>query len=60
MKFVKKFEIFLFFYLRQHKPGKCVVRYSTEVKCVSRLKKQELNKVEKLAFFLKGLVHGFG
>ena len=35
--FVKKLEIFLSFYLRQHRTGKCVVRYSTEEKCLFRL-----------------------
>ena len=35
--FFKKIEIFPPFYLRQNKPGKCVSRYSTEQKCLSRL-----------------------
>ena len=37
MGFVKKLEIFLSLYLSQHKTGKCVERYSTQVKCLFRL-----------------------
>ena len=47
------------FFFRQYRPGKCLLRYSRTKKCLSRLLKQEVQKVEKLTF-LKGLTHGFG
>ena len=59
MGFVKKLEIFLSFYLRQHRTGKCVVRYSTEKNTFLDYKKKNLIKWRN-EHFLKGLVHGFG
>ena len=50
---------FNFFFLRQYRPKKCVLRYSRWKKHLSRLKKQEVQKVEKLPFCLKWLTHGF-
>ena len=50
--------IFPPFFFRQYRPGKCVLRYSPTKKQLSRLLKQELQKVEKLTFFQKGLTHG--
>ena len=47
MGFFKKIEIFPPFYLRQN----VFLDYKS---------KTDLNKVEKLALFSKGLVHGFG
>ena len=46
------FFIFLFW---QYRPGKCVLQYFRTKKRLSRLQKQEVQKVEKLTFF-----HGFG
>ena len=59
MGFVKKLEIFLSFYLRQHKTGKCVVRYSTRENAFFDYKNKNLIK-SKNEYFLKRLVHGFG
>ena len=43
------------FFFRQYRPGKCRLWYSRTKTCLSRLQKQEDQKVEKLTFF-----HGFG
>ena len=51
---------FLNFFFRQYRPGKCVLRYLRTKKRLSRLLKQEVQKVEKLTFFQRGLNHGFG
>ena len=59
--FGSKMAIFpTFFFFRQYSPGKCLLRYSRAKKRPSRLYKQEVQKVEKLTFFQKGLTHGFG
>ena len=42
-------------FFRQYRPGKCLLRYSTTKKRLSRLLKQDVQKVEKLTSFLKGL-----
>ena len=42
------------FYFRQYKPGKRLLRYSETKKRLFRLKKQEVQKVEKLTFFQTG------
>ena len=52
--FGPKMAIFLIFF-RQYRPGKCRLWYSRTKACLSRLQKQEVQKVEKLTFF-----HGFG
>ena len=39
---------------RQHRPGKFLLLYSRTKKRLSRLLKEEVQKVEKLPFFLKG------
>ena len=39
----------------EYRPGKCLLRYSRTRKTLSRLSKQEVQKVEKLTF-----LHGFG
>ena len=39
------------FCFRQYRPGKCSLRYCRSKKRLSRLYKQELQKVEKLTFF---------
>ena len=40
--------------------GKCVLRYYRTKRRLFEALKQEVEKVEKLLFFPKGLVHGFG
>ena len=42
------------FYFRENRPEKCVLRYCRRKKRLSRLLKQEFEKVEKLGFFLRG------
>ena len=42
-----------------NRPEKCVLRYSKRKKRLSRLYKEEVEKLEKLDFS-KGLSHGFG
>ena len=49
-----------FFFFWQYRPGKCLLRYFRAKKRLSRLQKQEVQKVEKLKFFPQGLTHGFG
>ena len=56
----RKIEIFPNFFFRQFKPGKCLLRYSRTKKCLSRISKEEVQKVEKLTSFSKELTHGFG
>ena len=41
-------------FVRQKRPGKCLLRYSRTKKCLSSLYKQEVEKVEKLRFFQRG------
>ena len=48
------------FFSRQYRPGKRLLRYSETKKRLFRLKKREVQKVEKLTFCPKGLTHGFG
>ena len=52
--------IFPTFFLKQCKPGKCLLRYSRTKKRLSRLYNQEFQKVEEVDIFPKGLTHGFG
>ena len=49
--FDRKIAIFPTFIFRQHRPEKCDLRYSRTKKLLSRLKKQHVQKVEKLRFF---------
>ena len=56
----QKIAILPTFLLMQYRPGKQLLRYSRAKKCLSRLKIQEVQKVEKLTFFLKTFTHGFG
>ena len=48
------------FFFRQYRPGKCLLQYSRTKKRLSRLKKQEVQTVEKLTFFTRGPTHAFG
>ena len=58
--FGQKLVIFLPFYVRQHRPGKCVSRYSRKKKRFLRTIKTRSLKGRKFVFFAKGLVHDFG
>ena len=49
-----KMAIFPTFFFRQYRPGKCLLRYSRTKKRLSRPRKQEVQKVEKLTFFQRG------
>ena len=50
---------FPLFFFRQYRPGKCLLRYYTRKKLLSRQQKQELQMVPKIDVFPKGLIHGF-
>ena len=52
--------IFPTFFLRQYRPGKFLLRYSRTKKRLFRVQKQEIQKVEKIDIFAKGLTYGFG
>ena len=52
--FGQKFAFFPSFNFRQYTPAKCLLRQSTKKKRLSRLQKQEVQKVEKLRFFQRG------
>ena len=41
-------------FFRQYGAGKCLLRYSRKKKRLSRLEKQEVQKIEKLTFFQRG------
>ena len=49
--FVPKMAIFPTFFFRQYRPAKYPLRYSRTKKRLSRLLKEEVQKVEKLTFF---------
>ena len=51
---------FLHLFLRQYKPGKCLLLYSSTKKRLSRPKKTRRSKSLKINIFPKGLTHGFG
>ena len=42
-----------FWFRKKYRPGKCLLRYSKTIKRLSKLYKQEVQKVEKLTFFQK-------
>ena len=42
-----------FCFRKKYRPGKCLLRYSKTIKRLSKLYKQEVQKVEKLTFFQK-------
>ena len=58
--FLSKNGHFSDFFFRQYRPGKCLLRYSRTKKRLARLEKQQVQKVEKMAIFPKGLSHRFG
>ena len=49
-KIGRKMDIIPTFFFRQYRPGKCLLRYSRARKRLSRLYKEEVQKVEKLHF----------
>ena len=49
-----KMSIFKTLFIRQYRPGKCLLRYSRLKKRLSRVEQQEVQKVEKLTFFQRG------
>ena len=49
--FCPKVAIFSTFFFRQYRPGKRLLWYSRTKKRLSRLKKEEVQKAEKLTFF---------
>ena len=58
MVLVQEWPVFHFFF-RQYRPGKCLLRYNTTKKLLSRLQKPKLQKEPKIDIFPKGLTHGF-
>ena len=52
--FDTKMAIFPTFFLRQYRLGKCILWYSGTKKRLSRLQKEEVQKVENLTFFQRG------
>ena len=52
--------IFTSLFFRQYRLGKCLLQYSRTKKRLSRLKKQEVQTVEKLTFFTRGSTHAYG
>ena len=53
MVLVQKLAVFPTVFFRQYRPGKCLLRYSKTKKRLSRLLKQEVQKVEN-SHFSKG------
>ena len=51
--------IFPTFFLKQCKPGKCLLRYSRTKKRLSRLYNQKFQKVEEVDIFPKGSTYDF-
>ena len=52
--FGQKLAIFPIFNLKEYRPRKCVLRYSRTKKPLSKVYQQEVEKVEKVRFFLRG------
>ena len=51
---------FFHLFLKQYRPGKCILRYSRTKKNAFLGQKQEVQKVKKIDVFPKGLTHAFG
>ena len=60
MVLVKNWPFFHLLFFRQYRPRKCVLRYSTIKKHLSRLSKKTSSKSRKIEIFPKALTHGFG
>ena len=54
MVLVQNWQFFQFFFFRQYRPGKCLLRYSRTKKCLSRLKEKKFKK-SKNCHFSKGV-----
>ena len=50
MVLVQNWPFLFLLFLRQCRAGKCVLWYSIAIKRLSRLQKQDVEKVEKLSF----------
>ena len=57
--FGPKMAVFLSFFFRQERPGKCLLRYSRTKKDLSRVSNKKLKK-SKNWHCSKGVTHGFG
>ena len=51
MVLVQKWPFFKLCFFSQYRSGKCLIRHSRTKKSLSKLKKQEVQTVEKLTFF---------
>ena len=60
MVLVQKWPFFQLFFFQQCMPGKCLFRRSRTKKRLSRLLRQNGQKVVKINIFPKGLTHGSG
>ena len=58
--FGRKKAIFPSFFLRQYRPGKCLLRYSRREKMPFWAIKKRRSRSPKIDIFPKGLTHGFG
>ena len=58
--FGPKMNIFPSFFLRQYRPGKCLLRYPKTKKKPFQAIKTRKSKSRKIDIFPKGLSHGFG
>ena len=60
MVLVQKWPFFQLLFFTKYRPGKCLLRYSRTKKRLSILYNQEVQKVEGVDIFPKGLSNGFG
>ena len=60
MVLVQKWPFFQIFFLRQYRPGKCVLWYSRTKKTPFWAIKTRSSKSQKIEMFPKGLAYGFG
>ena len=58
-RFGPKMAIYSCFFFDLYTPGKCLLRYYTTKKLLSRQEKQEPQTVQKIDVFPKGLIHGY-
>ena len=60
MLLFQKWPFFQHLFFRKYRPGKCFLRYSRTKKRLSRLYNQEVQNVEEVDIFPKGLRNVFG
>ena len=60
MVLVQKCPFFQLFFVRQYRPGRCLLRYSGTRKMPFKAIKIRSSKSRKIDILLKGLTHGFG